>query len=135
MKFPLSNNSSDRLESLKAGVLCAIAVTLTHLPLAYTTQTDAIDLLLRMAIVAFSGVLFGMTYRYAVRRDRNSHLKSGVVLAFGFVRGLAQIENAIDPRAIELSLFLYPLESLGLFAIAGLLLDIALQRRWIEPMG
>ncbi|MGC9504056.1 hypothetical protein [Baaleninema sp.] len=134
MKPSISDTLSDRVESLKSGVLSAIAVTLTHLPLAYATQSDRIDLLLQVAIVAFSGVLFGITYRYAVRRDENSHLKSGVVFAFGFVRGLAQIESAIDPQAIDPSLLIYPLESLGLFAIAGLLLDLALQRRWIEPM-
>ncbi|HEY9880926.1 MAG TPA: hypothetical protein V6D29_20880, partial [Leptolyngbyaceae cyanobacterium] len=43
------------------------------------------------AIAAVSGSLFGITYRYAVRRDRNPQLRAGVVLAFSVVRGLAQV--------------------------------------------
>lgn len=44
------------------------------------------------AIAFFSGLLFGVTYRYLIRSDKNPQLKAGGVLAFGLVRGLTQIE-------------------------------------------
>lgn len=85
------------------------------------------------AIAAVSGSLFGITYRYAVRRDRNPQLRAGVVLAFSVVRGLAQVDvgSAFSlggwPFMVSLS------ESLIVFAAAVALLEGALHSGWIKP--
>ncbi|NJN88715.1 MAG: hypothetical protein HC881_23575, partial [Leptolyngbyaceae cyanobacterium SL_7_1] len=51
-----------------------------------------LPMLLQGAIALATGFLFGVSYRYIVRQDENSHLKSGAILAFGIIRGLAQID-------------------------------------------
>jgi hypothetical protein len=70
-----------------------------------------------------------MTYRYIIRTDRNHHLKSGAVLAFGLVRGLAQVE--VTDFALDRLLLngVLVVESLLVFAIARYALDYALAVR------
>lgn len=122
----------DRLESLKAGVLSALTVVIADSGVAlYLSRLD--ELGLRLAIVAVSGFLFGVTYRYAVRGDANPHLKSGVVGAFGLVRGLAQLEGLEMSEVVGAIALLSLFESLGLFGLAGLGLDVALRRSWVKP--
>ena len=41
-------------------------------------------------------LLFGVTYRYIIRSDKNPQLKAGGILAFGLVRGLTQIELGLN---------------------------------------
>ncbi|MBD2257761.1 hypothetical protein [Pseudanabaena sp. FACHB-2040] len=147
-----SFSPAERLESLKAAVLTGFnaGVVAALLLVAHRTQslgwaaafasTTAAGLSgwgfwVGVAISAFSGSLFGLTYRYAVRRDSNPQLKLGVVLAFVLVRGLAQVDigSALAQRGWP---FLAALtESLLLFATAGILLDLALQNHWIKPFG
>lgn len=128
----------ERLESLKAGVLSAIMVVLVDSAAAIYLSSRAEELGLRLGIVGLSGFLFGVTYRYAVRGDSNPHLKSGVIGAFGLVRGLAQLEGLEIPEEVTAIALLSPLlslfESLGLFGIAGIGLDFALKRLWVKPM-
>jgi hypothetical protein len=82
-----------------------------------------------------SGFLFGVTYRYIIRTDRNDHLNSGAVLAFGLVRGLAQV----DGSKFELSqLWLDGIilaQSILLFSIARYAIDYALAQGWILPFA
>jgi hypothetical protein len=86
-----------------------------------------------VAIAALSGFLFGVTCRYAIRQDENPHLSSGVVLAFGLVRGLAQVNGQ------DLSLSIFPLvvfavlESILLFAVAYAGLSMAMRIGWVKP--
>jgi hypothetical protein len=82
------------------------------------------------AIVLLSGFLFGVTYRYVVRQDANPQLKAGAILAFGFVRGLAQVGemNQLDAAGAGVRI----LESLLLFVAAGFVLDWAIQRDWVQ---
>ncbi|MBO9998458.1 MAG: hypothetical protein J7641_05530 [Cyanobacteria bacterium SID2] len=115
-------------------MLSAISMALAESFIAYFQLSLSIELALHLATVFFSGFLFGMTYRYAVRDDNNPHLKSGVVLAFGLVRGLAEIEGSSNGLSIELANLLPLFESLGLFAIAGILLDSAIRHQWVKPM-
>lgn len=87
------------------------------------------------AIAALSGALMGITYRYAVRRDDNPQLKSGVVAAFSLVRGLAQVDvgSALAQGGWP---FLGAIaESLLIFGLAGLLLDFTLSKGWLKPFG
>ena len=85
-----------------------------------------------LAIGAVSGFLFGVTYRYVIRSDRNSHLNDGAVLAFGLVRGLALIERNFNLSEL-LSLGGLVLQSIVYFAVVRLLLDLAIARKLIKP--
>ena len=101
--------------------------------------------LAQAAGIAVSGFLFGMTYRYVIRDDRNPHLKSGAVLAFGLVRAIPQIEPGIShilgsiPNIPNLQdvwpLAILGLESLILFAAARIVLDWAIERNWVKPFS
>ncbi len=130
----------ERIESVKAGSLSGIAAgiaygtidTLERLLLdKYSPLSIGLGLELAIAIVA--GFLFGVTYRYIIRTDRNSHLNSGAVLAFGLVRGLARVDvGGLEPIEILGNGFVV-LESVALFAIARAAIDYALSVRWIAP--
>jgi hypothetical protein len=141
------NNSIERLESIKAGSCGAIAAGIGYGAVAIgvdwfarsgmfnslPTLTFDLNTLVQLAIAATGGFLFGMTYRYIIRTDRNHHLKSGAVLAFGLVRGLAQVE--VTDFALDRLLLngVLVVESLLVFAIARYALDYALAVRWIAP--
>jgi len=140
---------AERVESLKAGSVAAFSVFLgfgaialvNSLILAHwwdslaSLQVRAIDLnfAFRGVMALFGGFLFGVTYRYAIRRDTNPHLKSGVVLAFGLVRAFGQLDAGLSfeagtmPGLQELLPFAVGgVESVVLFAIARLVLDWAI---------
>ncbi len=163
---------TERIESLKAGLLGAIATgtafgvlegTMAHLfPGGVGIGVTAgLPLVLRLGIAIASGFLFGVTYRYIIRQDDSTHLKSGAVLAFGLVRGLAQVEdqgaislsglngsglNGSELNGLELAglaglmdwrqggaIALLLGESWVLFAIARLVLDFSLRQGWLQP--
>lgn len=120
----------ERVESLKAGVLSAASVMLVF-PLialfndflASQYSSPVMNYWVSGAIAIFAGFLFGVTYRYIVREDQNSHLKSGAVLAFGLVRGLAQVEMSIAAQSDWVPIVSYAIESVVLFTVARLVLD------------
>lgn len=92
-------------------------------------------LLVNLAIAILSGALFALTYRYAVRQDENPQLKAGVVLAFTLVRGLAQVD-AGSAIAQDFWPFLRAcVESLLIFGLGAIALDLAIQLRWVMPFG
>ncbi|MEY4519934.1 MAG: hypothetical protein RLZZ499_2534 [Cyanobacteriota bacterium] len=137
---------TERIESVKAGLIGAVAFTLAALVLL-VVQGLVSDLILKLntnfgviswisaielAIGAVSGFLFGVTYRYIIRSDRNSHLQDGAVLAFGLVRGLALVEKNLVLSEL-LSLAGLVLQSIVCFAIARLILDLAIARKLIKP--
>jgi hypothetical protein len=132
----------ERIESVKAGSLSGITAGISYVSLAMIDKLvlpeysrSLISLGLEAAISIITGFLFGVTYRYIVRTDRNDHLNSGAVLAFGLVRGLAQI----DVSKFELSQIwidgLMVSKSILLFSIARYLLDLALTASWILPFS
>jgi hypothetical protein len=134
---------AERIESVKAGMLASVVfatsdgvtILINHflgkltIDLQFWQIASLFDLGLQLAIAFVSGFLFGVTYRYIIRGDRNSHLQDGAVLAFGLVRGFALIEGtSFTP------LWLLPIvESILSFAIARLSLDWALQLKLIKP--
>ncbi|KAM3094061.1 hypothetical protein ACKFKG_17700 [Phormidesmis sp. 146-35] len=146
------NGSSDmtlveRVESVKAGIFSALSVAIAFTlmtlinrfigaigvePLA-ELQTASVNALLSGAIAVIAGFLFGITYRYVIRQDQNSHLKSGAVLAFGLVRGLAQIDVGVASRGVLLPFVVLAIESVLLFAIARLMLDWTIAQGWLRP--
>ena len=134
---------TERIESVKAGILAAavfglmdaLVIFLNHSlrNIAVDWQmwqiTSVTDLALRLAIAISSGFLFGVTYRYIIRSDRNNHLQEGAILAFGLVRGLALIEGtAVTPLWLLLIV-----ESVGCFAIASFSLNSAIKFKLIKP--
>lgn len=149
---------AERMESLKAGLIGAVGSTLAALIWALGVQglqtaqgvpREALQAglgaiaalgwtipgLAHGAIALLSGFLFGVTYRYVVRQDANPHLKSGAVMAFGLVRGLAEIDQIWPTLQPQWSAMLPVLESVLIFAIARILLDIALASGWVRPFG
>jgi hypothetical protein len=137
---------TERIESVKAGIIGAGAFAIAQLVVilarnliitfviehSSTTIVFNVEWLLQLAIGAVSGFLFGVTYRYIIRDDRNSHLNDGAVLAFGLIRGLALIEDNFDLAALS-SLIILVVQSIICFAIARLILDLAIIRKLIKP--
>ena len=136
------NDKVERIESVKAGSLGGItagigyvSIAMLEVPILSEYSRLSIGLGLAAAISIVTGFLFGITYRYIIRTDRNDHLNSGAVLAFGLVRGLAQI----DVSKFELSQIWLDgsivAESILLFSIARYVLDRALVAGWVLPFS
>ena len=137
---------AERMESLKAGCfggLSAAIVTLSSLLLNQglagrwlefsILQPSLLAAAAGVAIAVLSGFLFAVTYRYVIRRDRNPHLRSGAVMAFGLVRGLAQLEAGLQTQITLLPALVMLAESIVLFTITRLVLDWAIGRNWVKP--
>jgi len=152
LEIRIVNNSLDmttaeRIESLKAGILTALSFTLAYsialvcnsLVLAQFEELAAlqiptpVNLLVKVAVAGLSGFLFGVTYRYVIRDDENPHLKSGAVLAFGLVRGLALLEVEQNWMDSFWLLGVLGVESVFCFAIARFTLDWGLHHHWVKP--
>ena len=144
----ISNLSfAERLESLKAGCFGGLAATIAFsiifLLNQFLSQRGSELAILRSpsfltaaasgAIAMLSGFLFAVTYRYVIRHDRNPHLRSGAVMAFGLVRGLAQLEAGLQSQIALLPAVVMVGESVVLFAIARVALDGAIGQSWIKP--
>lgn len=82
------NKETERLESIKVASISALVGTLAGLPISFTQVTGISQLLLPSAITFISCALFGVTYRYTIRRDLDDvHLKAGAFGAFSVVKG------------------------------------------------
>jgi chromate transport protein ChrA len=138
----------ERLESLKAGIVGGFALCFAFAMTSFVNTlvlakyfsilaTLQIDLnwhwWVNGAIAAFCGFLFGVTYRYIIRSDENPQLKAGGVFAFGFVRGLTQIEVDWDSTVTILPGVVLAFESILWFAIAAIAVDIAIHLGWLKP--
>lgn len=88
-----------------------------------------------VAIAALSGALFGITYRYAVRQDTNSYLRSGVIFAFSFVRGLALVNVGAAVTMMGWPFLIAITESLLMFSLAAAGLEVALRQGWIATVA
>jgi uncharacterized membrane protein YoaT (DUF817 family) len=137
------NQAAERVESLKAGVVGAIVgVTVFFAISSFTWLIPdksfergiplvSFPILVESGIAVLSGFLFSVTYRYIVRTDRSFQLKTGAVLAFGLVRGLAQIGVTFTNEPYwQAGIRL--LESLLIFAAIALLLEGLMQRGWLK---
>ena len=87
------------------------------------------------AIAIVCGLLFGVTYRYAIRGDDNFQLKSGTVLAFGLVRGLTQLDIGLNTPDFVLPFVVMAGESIFWFALAAVILNWAIQRGWVKTLN
>lgn len=148
---------ADRIESFKAGFLGAIAsvfaffaIALLHhflqnfLPVQLISSFELSSpfiLLIKLGMIGFSGFLFAVTYRYIVRRDRNSHLKSGAILAFACIRSFGAIDRDLPTLTllplVQLALVstILLLENVAWLAIIQSLLETAIQHKWIAAFG
>lgn len=144
------NLSIERIESLKAGILTAVSFTLAYSLLALGNTlvlaqqfeklvalqvTTPVTLLMRVAIAGLSSFLFGVTYRYVVRDDKNPQLKAGTVLAFGLVRGLALVDVQQNLTDTFWLLGVLGVENVLCFAIAQFTLDWAIRLHWVKPFS
>ena len=124
----------ERIESIKSGLLSALALTGVSAvgsvinPVFVHRPTIALEI----GIAAFSGILFGITYRHLVGTGEDDHLQSGAIGAFALVRGLAQAELFWMYGENLWTIGIAIIESFVMFGIAALLLDIALQKNWIQ---
>lgn len=83
------DKNEERLESIKAALISAIVGTLAGLPISITQVTSSSQLIVPLAINFVSCALFGVTFRYTIRRDLdNVQLKTGTSAAFGLVKGM-----------------------------------------------
>lgn len=83
------DKDEERLESIKAASVSAIVGSLAGLPISFTQVANSSQLILPLAVTFVSCALFGVTFRYTIRRDLdNVQLKSGTSAAFGFVKGI-----------------------------------------------
>jgi hypothetical protein len=128
----------ERLESIKAGILGAIAFTVSYfilegirVNLAFNMEYNP-NLWIKLPISLLTGALFAITYRYIIQGTDNSHLQEGAVFAFGLVRGLVPLEFTSDilNHWGELSLILG--ENLLYFWLTRLVIDLAFEQGWIR---
>jgi hypothetical protein len=154
--YPLvmTSHMTERLESVKAAILSGFCLALMFCITTFvnnqlfTRSFLDIEILelkqlsinfldlhwwISVGIAAFSGFLFGVTYRYIIRTDSNPHLKSGGIMAFGLVRGLAQVDMGISYTSNIVPLVVLAGESILWFGLAALILDITMRFGWIQP--
>ncbi|MEO1373361.1 MAG: hypothetical protein AAFW70_03355 [Cyanobacteria bacterium J06635_10] len=140
---------TERLESLKAAIICALSFSLVFILASIFNHSllkdyfhnfynlSAITLnwrwLISTGIAGFSGFLFGVTYRYIIREDENPQLKAGSVFAFGLVRGLTQVDAGLNFSLSVFPFILLALESILGFAVAASSLDSAIKLGWVKP--
>ncbi len=127
----------ERIESVKSGIISGCATSLVWSVGSYVSRAwqgfGAIELLLTVGIAGISGFLFGVTYRYIIRHDRNPHLQSGAVGAFALVRGLSQAEPLLSSTSVQWGLILLLLgQNFLMFTIARWLLDQCYDRGWLS---
>ena len=127
---------AERVESIKAGGAAAVGGALGSLPLLLANAGTLLDL----GGALTSSLLFGLVYRYAVRKDvENLQLRGGVVAAFGLVRGMALavplLEGAVvgdDVIEIVGAAGLGMGASMLLFGFASVGVEAAFARGWVK---
>lgn len=135
------SRDQERLESIKAGFVSALVGTLAGFPISLTQVTSNAQLILPSTITFISCALFGLTFRYAVRRDLdNFQLKTGTAAAFGIVKGLATLAGGqpleLDPESFLSHAFngaKYASENLLIFAFAAVSLDFCFKMGLLSP--
>ncbi|XP_066394698.1 uncharacterized protein [Miscanthus floridulus] len=135
------DEDSERIESVKAAAVSSIVGVLASLPISFYETKDLLQLFLQSSIIFISCALFGVTFRYAVRRDLdNIQLKTGAPAAFAFVRGLALLESG---RTLEMSTdtlisvtldgAVSVIENIFIFLPAAVALDYCFKMRFFSP--
>ena len=134
------DEDAERLQSAKAALVSAVAGTLLTAPLLLS-QSGASSLVALESVggVFVSCLVFGVTYRYALRDDLgNRQLKGGVVGAFGLARGLGAADvylHGSDAGAVAswAEAALLAGEAVLTFALAGAALEVAFEKDVLKP--
>ncbi|KAK7265958.1 hypothetical protein RIF29_18593 [Crotalaria pallida] len=136
-----SDREKERWESVKAASISALIGTLSGLPIYSGHVTNTAQLLLPLAINFISCALFGVTFRYTIRRDLDDvQLKTGIASAFGVVKGLAMLSGG-PLLQLNFESFLshakdgtiYVSENLFIFVSAAVALDYCFKTRLLSP--
>ena len=105
----VEDEMAERMESVKAGVLSGVAGSIAAVPVALVQTEEYFPFAaftpqweLQIDGLALSLGLFGLVYRYAVRRDPNPQLKQGVVGAFAITRTWAMLKASATCTAVPL---------------------------------
>ncbi|KAL5719147.1 hypothetical protein ACHQM5_011968 [Ranunculus cassubicifolius] len=131
----------ERFESVKAASISALIGTLAGLPISISQVSTPEQLILPVAITFISCALFGVTFRYTMRRDLDDiHLKSGVVAAFAIAQGLGAV-GAGPPLELTLESFMshavngavYVSENLLIYFFAAIALDFCFKMQLLSP--
>lgn len=135
------DEDSERLESVKAAVVSSIVGVLASLPISFYEVHSLPQLFVQSSIVFISSALFGVMFRYAIRRDLdNIQLKTGAAAAFAFVRGLAMLESgkpfelstdALISLALDAAVSV--VENIFIFLPAAVALDYCFKMRFLSP--
>ena len=134
------DEDAEKIESGKAAALSGVGGAALATPLILSQGGGAISI----AIAAASCAVFGVTYRYAVRRDiGNDELKGGVVGAFGLARGLSAADVYLRAAALtgEADFTAYAQaalltgEGVLMYAFAAIALEQGFQRGFLKPFG
>ncbi|KAJ4953498.1 hypothetical protein NE237_030330 [Protea cynaroides] len=135
------DREEERWESIKAASVSAVVGTLAGLPISLSQVSSNFQLILPLAITFVSCALFGVTFRYTIRRDLdNIQLKTGTSAAFGFVKGLAAL-GAGPPLELDVGSFLSHAvdgavcvsESILIFIFASIGLDYCFKMKFLSP--
>lgn len=135
------DKDKERLESAKAAAIAAAVGTVAEVPFALSQVSSIEQLVLPLGVAFASCALFGVTFRYVIRRDLDdSHLKSGAVAAFGFVKGLGMLSRGPPLELSWESLFSHGIDgavlvsqSVLIFAFASISLDFCFKMKLLKP--
>ncbi|EXB39941.1 hypothetical protein L484_001700 [Morus notabilis] len=135
------DKDEERLESIKAASISAFVGTIAGLPISLTQVSTTSQLILPLAITFASCALFGVTFRYTIRRDLDDvHLKTGACAAFGVVKGLATLSGGqpleLNTESISSHAFdgaIHVSQDLFLFVSAAVGLDYCFKMGLLSP--
>lgn len=133
------DEDAERVESAKAGAVAAAAGTLLSLPLLLSQSSETLVAAESVAGALVSCLVFGVTYRYALRDDLgNEQLKGGVVGAFGLARGLGAADvylHGSDATRVEswAEAALLAGEGVLVFAFAAAALEAGFRNEFLRP--
>ena len=134
------DEAAEKAESAKSAAVGGASGALLATPLIVSQGGGLVS----VGIVAVSCAVFGVTYRYAVRRDLgNNELKGGVVGAFGLARGLSAADvylraaslNGDADFATYAQAALLAGQGVLTYAFAALALEQAFARGILKPFG
>ena len=88
-------SNAERIESVKVGIISSLGGSFFSLPLLIAkgalSNFDA-QWELSTDLLALTLALYGLTYRYAVRKDSNPNLKQGATISFVLTRVLPLVQ-------------------------------------------
>ncbi|KAI9108269.1 hypothetical protein K1719_020752 [Acacia pycnantha] len=135
------DRDKERLESVKAASISALIGSIAGLPICLTQASNFTQLILPLAINFISCALFGVTFRYAVRRNLDDvQLKTGAAAAFSVVKGLATLGGgpllelnyeSFLSHALDGTTFVS--ENLLIFGFSAVGLDYCFKTRLLSP--